>query len=134
MPSYRSAEPTFRPDFVPAGEYSVEVINAEETVSQKGHDMIELKLRVEPDGPVFFDHLVFTESSFWKIDSFRAAIDETVLPNEEIEIIADDLIGRQGRARLVVEEYNGRKRNKVAAWVVPASANKEKGASENEPF
>lgn len=134
MPSYRSAEPTSRPDFVPAGEYSVEVINAEETVSQRGHDMIELKLKVEPDGPVFYDHLVFTESSFWKIDAFRAAIGETVIANEEIEIVADDLIGRQGRARLVVEEYNGRKRNKVAAWLVPAPANKGKGVSENEPF
>lgn len=96
--------------------------------------MIELKLKVEPDGPVFYDHLVFTESSFWKIDVFRAAIGETVIANEEIEIVADDLIGRQGRARLVVEEYNGRKRNKVAAWLVPAPANKGKGVSENEPF
>ena len=134
MPSYRSAEPASRPDFVPAGEYSVEVINAEETVSQKGHDMIELKLRVEPDGPVFYDHLVFTESSFWKIDVFRAAIGESVIANEEIEIVADDLIGRQGRARLVIEEYNGRKHNKVGSWLVPAPVNKGKGVSENEPF
>jgi hypothetical protein len=50
-----------------------------------------------------------------------------VLSGEEVEIHADDLIGRTGRARLIVEEFNGRKRNKVAAWIAsqpaaPASA------------
>ena len=53
MPSYRSSEPTARPDYVEAGEYTVEVANAEETVSQKGSDMIELKLRVQPSGAIF---------------------------------------------------------------------------------
>ena len=33
--------------------------------------------------------------------------------------MADDLIGRSGTARLAVEEYNGKKRNKVAAWLAP---------------
>ena len=122
MPSYRSSEPTARPDFVEPGEYTVEVINAEETVSQKGSDMIELKLRVQPSGATMFDHLVFMESAFWKIDSFRAATGETVTPEEEVEIHADDLIGRTGRARLTVEEFNGRKRNKIAAWLPPKPA------------
>ncbi|XHR27642.1 MAG: DUF669 domain-containing protein [Chthoniobacteraceae bacterium] len=119
MPSYKSSEPTSRPDFVEPGDYTVEVINATETVSKKGSDMIELKLKVLPDEAVFFDHLVFVENAFWKIDAFRAAIGEIVLPDEEVDIHADDFIGKQGRARLAVEEYNGRKRNTVAAWLVP---------------
>lgn len=123
MPSYRSSEPTARPDYAEPGEYTVEVVNAEETVSQKGSDMIELKLRVQPSGATFFDHLVFTETAFWKIDAFRAATGDDVTPDQEVEIHADDLIGRTGRARLVVEEFNGRKRNKVAAWLPPKPAN-----------
>jgi hypothetical protein len=122
MPSYRSSEPTARPDYVEPGEYSVEVINAEETTSQKGSEMIELKLRVQPSGAVLFDHLVFTESAFWKIDAFRAATGENVAANEEVEIRADDLVGRTGRVKLTVEEFNGRKRNKVAAWLLPKPA------------
>ncbi len=135
MPSYRASEPTARPDFAPAGDYELEVLNAEETVSQKGHDMIELKLRAEPGGAVFFDHLVFTESSYWKIDAFRAAIGEKIKPDQEIEIHADDLIGRKGRSRLIVEEYQGRKRNKVAAWLLPTPAPAgAKGGGGDQPF
>jgi hypothetical protein len=97
--------------------------------------MIELKLRAEPGGAVFFDHLVFMESSYWKIDAFRAAIGEKILPDQEVEIHADDLIGRKGRARLIVEEFNGRKRNKVAAWLLPTPAPANaKGGGSDQPF
>jgi len=106
MPSYTASTPTERPDHVDPGDYQVEVIDAIETVSKTGHEMIELKL-------------VFIPNAFWKIDSFRAATGEEVSPEEEVEIIADDLIGRTGKARLTVEEYNGKKRNKVAAWLPP---------------
>lgn len=123
MPSYRSSEPTSRPDYVEPGEYTVEVINAEETTSQKGNEQIELKLKVLPDGAVLFDHLVFAEKCFWKIDAFRAATGENVTAGEEVEIHADRLIGRTGRVKLAVEEFSGRKRNKVAAWLLPKPAN-----------
>ena len=121
MPSYKSSEPTSRPDFVEAGDYTVEVLGAEESISQKNHnEMIELKLKVEPSGAIVYDNLVFTANAFWKIDAFRAATGELVIPEEDVEIVADDLIGRRGRARLFIEEHNGKKRNKVAAWLVPA--------------
>ncbi len=120
MPSYKSSEPTSRPDFVEPGDYIVEVVGAEESISQKSHnEQIELKLEVEPSGWIVWDYLVFTANAFWKIDAFRAATGEKVTPDEDIEIIADDLIGRRGRVRLVVEEHNGKKRNKVGAWLVP---------------
>lgn len=70
MPTYKASDIATRPDFVEPGDYTVEVIHAEETVSQKGHDMIQLKLRVEPSGAILFDHLVFMPNSFWKIDAF----------------------------------------------------------------
>ena len=122
MPSYRSSEPTSRPDFVEPGEYHLEVLNAEEAFSQKGHEMIELKLRVQPSGAILFDHLVFMDTAFWKIDAFRAATGEHVGAEQEVEIRADDLIGRTGRAKLIVEEYKGRKRNKIGAWLPPRPA------------
>lgn len=133
MPSYKAAEPTARPDYVEPGDYTVEVLNAEESVSKQGNELIELKLKVEPSGAILYDNLVFTANAFWKIDAFRASTGETVTPDEDVEIIADDLIGRTGRARLTVDEYNGRKRNKVAAWLLP-EAQEKGGKSDGNPF
>jgi hypothetical protein len=95
--------------------------------------MIELKLRAQPSGATFFDHLVFMETAFWKIDAFRAATGENVTPDQDVEIRADDLIGRTGRARLIVEEFNGRKRNKIAAWLAPKPANTALASASAKP-
>jgi hypothetical protein len=131
MPTYKASIPTERPDHVEPGEYQVEVVDAVETVSKSGHEMIELKLKTS-EGSYLYDFLVFIETAFWKIDAFRAATGETVADEEAVEIHADDLIGRRGRVRLVVEEYDGRKRNKVAAWL--ATDSQEDDDDEKRPF
>lgn len=137
MPSYTASIPNERPDFVEPGDYEVEVVNAIETVSKGGHDMIELNLKTSA-GSYLYDFLVFIPTAFWKIDSFRAATGEVVEPDQDVEITADHVIGRTGTARLTVEEYNGKKRNKVAAWIVgtekPATQPQPARRSDNEPF
>ena len=130
MPSYKASTPTERPDHVEPGDYEVEIVDAVETTSKNGHEMIELKLKTS-EGSYLYDFLVFIPSAFWKIDAFRAATGEAVTPDEDVELTSDDLIGRTGSARLAVEEYNGRKRNKVAAWLT-GSDNKKGGS--NDPF
>ena len=136
MPSYTASTPSERPDHVEPGDYEVEIVDAIETISKSGHEMIELKLKTS-GGCYLYDFLVFIPSAFWKIDSFRAATGEAVTPETDVEIVPDDLIGRTGTARLAVEEYNGKKRNKVAAWLTgtakPATQTKST-RNENEPF
>ena len=117
MPSYTSGAAS-GPEYVPVGEYEVEVIGAKEKRSGNQNDMIELKL-VTPEGAIFFDHLVFNEKCAWKIDAFRGATGETVTEGEDVNLEASDLIGRKGMARLTIEEFDGRKSNKVGAWLAP---------------
>ncbi len=137
MPSYTASTPSERPDHVEPGDYEVEVVDAIETLSKSGHEMIELKLKTSA-GSYLYDFLVFIPSAFWKIDSFRAATGEEVTPEQDVEITADHVVGRTGAARLVVEEYNGKKRNKVAAWLTgnakPATQPQPSSRNENEPF
>ena len=123
MPSYNASTPTERPDHVEPGDYEVEVIDAFETVSKTGHEMIELKLKTSA-GSILYDFLVFIPNAYWKIDSFRAATGEVVTPEDDVEITGDDLIGRTGCARLIIEEFKGKKRNKVAAWLTRKAATK----------
>ena len=137
MPSYTSSTPQERPDHVEPGDYEVEVIDAIETISKGGHEMIELKLKTSA-GSILYDFLVFIPTAFWKIDAFRAATGEVVEPDQDVEITADHVIGRTGIARLTVEEYNGKKRNKVVAWIVgnvkPTTQPQPARRNDNEPF
>ena len=137
MPSYTSSTPSERPEFVEPGDYQVEVIDAIETISKGGHDMIELKLKTSA-GSYLYDFLVFIPTAFWKIDAFRAATGEDVKPDQDVEISADHVIGRTGTARLTVEEYTGKTRTKVAAWIAgttkPSTQPQPARRSDNEPF
>ncbi len=110
------------PRFVEPGDYLLTVIEATDTLSKAGDEMIKLKLEVEGHGVRLFDYLVATESSFWKIDTFRKAIGDEVVEGEEVELIAESLTGRQGYARLRVEEYQGKENNKVEMWLTSGNA------------
>jgi hypothetical protein len=111
-----------------AGDYAFEVTNAEETVSKVGNDMIELTLQVE--GRKVWDRLVFTPKAAFRIDQFLAAIGREIVDGEEVEIEADDLIGKTGRCRIEpVKDENGKLKNEVKHWIW---AKKEAPAKEQE--
>ncbi|NBQ16227.1 MAG: DUF669 domain-containing protein [Proteobacteria bacterium] len=123
---YTSSNEAPKSYHLPAGDYSVTIVEASETVSRStGADMIKLTLDAEaPDGATakVFDYLVASASSAWKIDAFRRALGHEVVQGEPVELAAEDLIGRTLRARLKVEEFNGRANNKVEAWLAPLAA------------
>ena len=55
------------------------------------------------------------------------------MPEQDVELTADDLIGRTGTVRLSLEEYNGKKRNKVVAWLT-VKANTQPARRSDNPF
>jgi hypothetical protein len=121
---YTSSNEAPKSYHLPAGDYPVTILEASETVSRStGADMIKLTLDAEsPDGTQstkVFDYLVASASSVWKIDAFRRALGHEVVQGEPVELAAEDLVGRTLRARLKVEEFNGRANNKVEAWLAP---------------
>ena len=124
---YTSSNEAPKSYHLPAGDYPVTIVEASETVSRStGADMIKLTLDAEsPDGTQstkVFDYLVASASSVWKIDAFRRALGYEVVQGEPVELAAEDLVGRTLRARLKVEEFNGRANNKVEAWLAPLAA------------
>lgn len=121
MPTYTAGKPQSTEFHVPSGEYRFRVIEAKDDTSKAGNEMIKLKLRVlhksGEEGPALFDYLVFDASSLWKIDSFLKAVDQHPGEGKEVEVKAESLIGLEGEARLKVEDYNGKKSNKVDAYL-----------------
>ena len=116
MPTYKSGQPNG--EVLPESDYKFTVEKAILKTSSNNNEMIELWLRL-PKGGLAIDNLVFTDSSSWKIDQFRISIGETVLPDEQVEINPSDLIGAEGVAHIIVEEYQGKKRNKVGSYLEP---------------
>ncbi len=121
---YTSSNDAPKSYHLPPGDYIVTIVEAAESVARSsGADMIKLTLEAESaDGTAhskLFDYLVGSPSSAWKIDAFRRALGQKVTQGEPFELHADDLIGRTLRARLRVEEFNGRQNNKVEAWLAP---------------
>ena len=121
---YTSSNEAPKSYHLPAGDYSVTIVEASETVSRStGADMIKLTIDAESaDGTQsakVFDYLVASPSSAWKVDAFRRALGHEVVQGAPVDLSAEDLIGRTLRARLKVEEFNGRANNKVEAWLTP---------------
>ncbi len=116
---YRKFAKPQRP-VAPEGEHDLTIMAITEKTSSSGNHMLELKLRVEPQGPIVFDHLVLTDRSGWKLNAFFAALGEDPVEGEDLEL--EDFAGRYIRAVLGVEEYDGRNRNIVKKWL-PAKGN-----------
>ncbi len=123
MPSYNpgSYNPNSRFKPVPNGKYSFTVTEAETKVSQKGNQMISLRLAFavgrENDLTVY-DRLVFIDSATWVIHDFCAA---TGLDFSMGSLEPQDCIGRTGMAKLVLgkENANGKQYMEVDAYLAP---------------
>ncbi len=120
--TYKAGNPDAQPSFlVEPGEYTVRVADAKQTVSKKGNDMIELKIKViHPDrteGPGLFDYLVFSEKALWKVDQFLAAVGMHPGEGEAFDVEPDDLIGKECTAELEQETNDkGNTSMKVARY------------------
>ena len=127
MPTYTQTEP--KPVyFVEPGKYKLEVVSAVEKLSQAGNPMIKLICKVilpnGDKGPEIHEHLTFTAKAAWKIDQFRAACGQAVVPGEEITIEAEDLVGVSAWALLGEEDGtdNGHRFNKIERWMLPTES------------
>jgi Protein of unknown function (DUF669) len=134
MPTYTQGQD----EVVPEGEYSFTVKNAEEKVSKAGNPMIELQLQVDVPGKNggirVWDRLVFAEGMTSKIDDFRIATGETGLVKGQPATFEDsDCIDRTGKARIGIEIYQGREKNKIESYIDPAKETAEKPPKKVDP-
>lgn len=99
-----SREQAKQGDLIPPGIYPFEVIDASDEVSQKGSDMIKLKLKVFLDDgreKILFDYLL--EAMEFKMAHFFDAVglwDKY----EAGEVTADDCFGRSGEVKIYIQK------------------------------
>lgn len=124
MPSYTQNTPKSGAFFVEPGVYALEIVKAAEKTSQNGNPMISLTMEIKLPGgavgPTVWDNLVFTPKASWKIDQVLASLGRVIVPGEDCNVEADDLIGMEGVA--VIGEEPGaqnpsQKFNCVERWI-----------------
>jgi hypothetical protein len=85
--------------YIKPGDYVLEVVGYEVKYTQKGEDMIKLKLREIESGVTVFENLVFSEKSAWKIDTFVTAAGLAGKVGEEVDFSEEFLKTRVLGAR-----------------------------------
>lgn len=112
------------------GIYPMVVLDAEETTSKSGNDMIALQLSVtkngKPVGRVIYDWLVFDDEGAkdedkkrqWKFDQFHDALGV----DEGMAITYKWYKGKKFFATLVTDEHQGKIKNKVDSYLDPEVA------------
>lgn len=119
MPRYTQNKPSAGFQTLPEGLYWVKVENAEDEIAKTSkNEMIKLTLAVSGHSNKLFERLVFSESSFWKIDQVRAALGFEVNEGEDVDVNADDFIGQEGIVRVGHEDYMGKPQARIAQWLV----------------
>lgn len=88
------------------GFYPARVQTAEETQSKNGAPMIKLELiAMGTEGTeTLHEYLTFMEKAVWKVDQFRYAIGEEVIPGKTVAVDARALVGRECWVCLEEEE------------------------------
>ena len=106
------------------GVYDFTIQEARETDSRQGNPMIELRLKImRPDGRerTVFDYLVFTEGMQYRIRHCFEAIGLDAL-YESGDVSAGGMVGASGRCEIHIEEYNGKRNNKVRNYIGHSAA------------
>ncbi len=127
MPSYTTSKPTEggASFLVEPGEYELRLIDAKESMSQAGNEMLELTHRIIlPDGsegPKVYDRLVFTEKAMWRVDQYVAACGKHPGEGQTLDLYPSLMFGWTCRAKLKVGEYNNKKRNEIEEYLIDES-------------
>lgn len=115
------------PSLVEPGEYFVKAIKYETGFTSNNNDKITIHLQIK-EGPIAYENVIFTEKAMWKMDLILKAFTiskKLPLPAEGSAVKIDEdfmkkyIIGGYASAMIEVHEYNGKKSNRVASWVIP---------------
>jgi hypothetical protein len=117
--------PSFTADsgsgLLPDGDYMFTVTEASLKTTKNGDEMITVTLEIMwgDDSYLIWENLVFTKKAQWKVLQFMICLGEHYLDGEKVDVEPTDLIGREGKAAVITEEYDGKKKNKVANFLEP---------------
>lgn len=121
---------------LPEGEYHFRVKGGEFQLSKAGNEMLVVELHNEEHNATVWDNLVFTEKALWKVDAFLRCVQAQPDKGEEFEFdneFVESLIGKTGLVKIRIDEYEGKKKNKVDSYVAVRLDGKVKPSAPAKP-
>ena len=120
---------------IPAGEYPVRIVKAEDAVSQKtGKDMIrlELEIMIEPfRGRKLFQYIVDDQYADQKIYDILTSCRKDI----PAQVTSGTFFGLVGKVKTKTTVYNGEPRAEINYWLRPKAASAAPTTSTDEiPF
>ncbi len=97
------------------GEYSFEVVEAKDKISQKGNEMIELQLKIYANNNreyTLYDYLMGTPKTVWKLKNFFTSIGIADKYKDEV-IDPFHLVGKHGKAKIVIKDGKDKNDNPI---------------------
>jgi hypothetical protein len=92
----------------PTGNYDFEIMEAEDTLSKAGNEMMEMKVRLYSEDcgtQIVTDYLVDTPKAAFKIRHCANAVG-LLAEYEKGELLAADLVRRTGKCKVVIRKDN----------------------------
>jgi hypothetical protein len=99
----------------PDGPYTAVMSHAEQTVSQAGNDMIEVRWKTHM-GSTVFDNVTLVPQALWVLRTMLECAGYEI-PDAEYDLDVDALIGIEVGLDIVNEEYENKDRPKVAGYM-----------------
>ena len=127
MIDYTYNDSSGAPSLVEPGEHFVKATGYETGITDQGNHKITLSLQIK-DGPRTYDVLTFTPKAMWKMDLVLKAFSiskKEPLPPRGTKLQVDEafmnryIIEGYAKAQIIVDEWQGKKRNKVGTFIVP---------------
>ena len=116
-----------------SGLYDFVVKNAQDKVSKAGNDMIEVVLEVyntKGDTQLIYDYLLAGQGQ-WKLKHF-CETSNLMHKFETGNVCGDDFIGASGSVWLIIDEFEGKKSNKVKDYFGKTMQEKNPKKQENK--
>lgn len=122
----------------PAGDYDMQIVECDATVTSTGKDALTIKLRalngpymgkhvsrmlsISTDSPVALDIFFRVIRGFGLTDEYLVSLDQQ--GDAKLQMLAQVLMGRTGRVSLVQKPFNGRMQNDIGnvAPLAPGTA------------
>ena len=132
MPKHTYNDETDFP-VLPDGDYLLTLTDFYDVkTSENDNEYIKFKLETEKGSNIFYN-LTFSPKNGWRVDAFLKAFGVAPAKGTTFEFdttFCNTLIGKRAWATLYTDEYQGRKNNKVSAFII----GKAVPAADDVPF